>query len=272
QLYAAGQNFVHYFGASKTEQDVDFGGLRIDFGGTKGIFKFFHVGFRSATYDPRNFVTAEDDSQITDLPPSIADDLNETQIQTFSLGLSTDLRDNRVFPLDGFWGSVIAERASDQTNSDVDFSRVTLDARFYKRVLDKNVVAFHLKGGYVTEEAPFYERFYLGGANSLRGYDFSRLTPLGGGTKLILANMEFRFPITTKNFPYHKTSGVIFFDTGGIWLPGQTPRMEDFVTSIGLGVRIRLPVVGVTRFDFAFPLKKIDENDFTAHISLGLTF
>ncbi|RMF59759.1 MAG: hypothetical protein D6743_15890, partial [Calditrichaeota bacterium] len=164
------------------------------------------------------------------------------------------------------------ELAHDQVGSDVNFSKITLDTRFYKRVFDKEVVAFHFKGGYASQNTPFYERFYLGGANSLRGYPDRRLTPVGWGTKLILTNTEFRFPLSTKNFPYHKSSAVLFFDAGGIWKPGQTVRIDDFYAAAGFGFRIKLPIVGVTRFDFSFPLNKIDNNDFQLHISLGHTF
>jgi len=275
EVFDADQNFVHYFESFKTTQDVEFNGLRLKFGGKKGFFKYFHVAYRGEVYNPANFVTGEDDTTINvvDLPQSsISDDLGETRINTLSIGLSADFRDNLAYPTNGFWGSLILENASERPKSDVKFSKVTVDARFYKELFNKKVLAFHFKGGMVDEDAPFYERFYLGGANSLRGYPFSRLTPLGGGTKLILTNTEFRFPLTTKNFPYHKSSGVVFFDAGGIWMPGEDPRLEDFFASFGVGVRVRLPVIGVTRFDFSFPLNKFDENDFKAHISLGHTF
>ncbi|MCH8874012.1 BamA/TamA family outer membrane protein, partial [candidate division KSB1 bacterium] len=211
QLFNAEQRFVHYFGNLETEHNVEFNGLRLKLGGTKGLFKYLHVAFRSETYIPEGFVTTTNDSIISSFPPIIAGDLGETKISTLSLGLSGDFRDNSAYPMNGFWGALIAESSSDKSNSDLTYSKITLDARFFKELHDKKVLAFHFKSGKVGEDAPFYERFYLGGANSLRGYPFSRLTPLVGGTKLILTNTEFRFPLTTKNFPYHKSSGVVFF-------------------------------------------------------------
>ncbi len=55
-------------------------------------------------------------------------------------------------------------------------------------------------------------------------------------------------------------------------MPGEDPRLEDFFASFGVGVRVKLPVIGVTRFDFSFPLNKFDENDYRVHFSLGHTF
>jgi len=272
QLFNAEQRFEHYLGDLKTEQMVEFNGLRLKLGGNKGLFKYLHVAFRSETYIPESFFTTTNDSIISRLPAIISRNLGKTKIGTLSLGLSGDFRDNRAYPMNGFWGALIAESSSDKSNSDLTYTKITLDARFYKELHDKKVLAFHFKGGWVDEDAPFYERFYLGGANSLRGYPFSRLTPLGGGTKLLLTNTEFRFPLTITNFPYHKSSGVVFFDAGGIWMPGEDPRLEDFFASFGVGVRVKLPVIGLTRFDFSFPLNKFDENDFKVHFSLGHTF
>ncbi|MFQ6112783.1 MAG: BamA/TamA family outer membrane protein, partial [bacterium] len=273
ELYGAGHDFIHYFGSNRISHDVDSGGLRIKMGGTQGFFKHIYFAYRIETYKPGlTAQIADNDSTITSFPSAIADDLQKTTIGAFSLALHADFRDNPYYPLNGFWGALVGEVAHDEVGSEINFSKITLDARFYKRVFGRQVFAFHLKSGYATENTPFYERFYLGGANSLRGYPDRRLTPIGWGSKLILTNTEFRFPLSGKNFPYHKTTGILFFDAGGIWLPGQTPKLDDFFTSLGFGFRIKLPIVGITRFDFSFPVNEVDHNDFQFHISLGHTF
>ncbi|MFQ5708639.1 MAG: outer membrane protein assembly factor [bacterium] len=273
ELFAGSQEFIHYFGRDRASQMSDWGGLRFTVGGNHGIFQYLNFSYRIETFTPD--LTADftnRDSTLTDFPNDIADDLPKTQIGAFSLILNADLRDNPVYPLKGFWGALSVELAHDQVGSDRNFSKFTFDGRFYQKFFRRNVFAFHLKGGYIRKQAPFYERFFLGGANSLRGYPDRRLTPVGYGTKLILTNTEIRFPLSSRNFPYHRASGVLFFDAGGLWLPGQTPRIEDIFASVGFGYRIKLPIVGITRFDFAFPLNRVDENDFQFHISLGHTF
>ncbi|MFQ5866068.1 MAG: outer membrane protein assembly factor [bacterium] len=273
ELYGATHDFIHYFGTSRIRQNVASGGFRIKFGGTQGLSKHVYFGYRIETYEPSLTAKITDnDSTITSFPPEIADDLERTKIGAFSLVLHADLRDNPYYPLKGFWGALSGELAHEEVGSEINFSKITLDTRFYQRIFGRQVFAFHLKTGYATENAPFYERFYLGGANSLRGYPDRRLTPIGWGSKLILTNTEFRFPLSSKNFPYHKATGILFFDAGGRWLPDETPKLDDFFTSLGFGFRIKLPIVGITRFDFSFPLNKVDENDFQFHISLGHTF
>ena len=109
-------------------------------------------------------------------------------------------------------------------------------------------------------------------ACDLRGYGDSRLTPEGWGSKLFHASVELRIPISKNNFPYHKSSLILFYDAGGIWQPGESPDVEDMAASVGFGFRTKLPIVGITRFDFSFPLRNVDNNDFQFHLSLGHTF
>ena len=243
---------------NQTKQDVDFGGLRVKIGGNDGLFKYFNLGFKRENYRPDSFVEFLD--------------IDETRISALSLVLQADSRDNPIYPLKGFWGAMSLDFAHDLLGGDRTFVKLTLDSRFYQRVSKRNVFALHLKAGYTEDSAPFYERFFLGGANSLRGYRDRRLTPTGWGTKLLLANAEFRFPISQKDFPYHKVSGVLFLDAGGSWLPGQDPKFDDLFSAAGLGFRVKVPVLGITRFDFSFPLNKVDNEDFQFHVSLGHTF
>lgn len=261
ELFTGSQQFIHYFGADRREQDVGFGGARFELRGRKGWLKHFFYAYRIGSYNPEDF---------SDFPLELS--LAQQQIGAIALGVTSDTRDNAIYPLNGFWGAFTGEIANRQFGSDRAFGKVTLDARFYKQVLRHHVLAMHFKGGYAGANTPFYERFYLGGANSLRGYDDRRLTPIGWGTKHFLASTEFRFPLSSKNFPNHKSSGVVFFDAGGVWSPGQDPKLDDIFTAAGFGFRVRLPVLGTTRFDFSFPLNNVDNSDFKFTVSLGQTF
>ena len=53
---------------------------------------------------------------------------------------------------------------------------------------------------------------------------------------------------------------------------GQTPDIDNFLSAVGFGYRIKLPIVGITRFDVAFPLNKVDNNNAEFHLELGHTF
>jgi outer membrane protein assembly factor BamA len=77
-------------------------------------------------------------------------------------------------------------------------------------------------GGFITGNAPLFERFVLGNSTTLRGWNKYDLDPLGG-TSLAHGTVEF-----------HYRYFQVFCDTGAIWDRGQdgTPH-----TSAGVGLR-----------------------------------
>ena len=275
ELHGGQQRFIHYIDSQEAIQDVDVGGLDIRFGGNKGIFKYIYFGFQTKTYQPKaSLKFTENDSTVEEagIPIELALQAQKRQFSTISIGLHADLRDNAIYPLKGFWGALIFGQTKETLEIKNHFRRFTVDARAYQQVVNKNVIAVNLKAGYVGDEATFYQRFYLGGANSFRGVPERRLTPLGYGTKFFLSHLELRFPFSSKSVLKTGASGVLFFDIGGLWQAGQDPKGEDLFNSFGFGFRFKLPVVGLTRMDFSFPLDEINDDDFQFHLSLGHAF
>ena len=75
-----------------------------------------------------------------------------------------------------------------------------------------------------SSKVPIFERFFAGGAKSIRGYDERKVGPLDtstgdpiGGEALLTANIEYTIPI----IEFVKLAA--FFDTGNIW-----EKVEDF--------------------------------------------
>ncbi|HUP22559.1 MAG TPA: BamA/TamA family outer membrane protein [Thermoanaerobaculia bacterium] len=99
------------------------------------------------------------------------------------------------------------------------------------------------------------ERFFAGGAFSVRGYPREGIGPLEslgdcesplGGEALFVMNQELRFPI------FGDFGGVLFLDIGNVW--GQVGDFgQDFEVGVGAGARWRSPV-GLLRLDVAAPL------------------
>ena len=134
----------------------------------------------------------------------------------------------------------------------------------------KSVLALRLKAATTTESTPYYERFYLGGAYSLRGFADRSLTPVGYGTRLFLGSVEWRVPVAGRNPQKPSFVGAVFFDAGSIGTPPTKFADDDILTAFGFGVRIKVPVVGWLRLDFAYPEKRPD--DFRFHLGVGQPF
>lgn len=214
-------------------------------------------------------------------------------LQTVRLGMLSgsfvqDRRDNPANPRHGMYNTGDFELSGKFFGSDRSFARALLrNATYYS--LGKNwvlarqtqfgvIVPFSPPAGIGAQESvPLPERFYAGGADSLRAFPFNEagprdtgapLIPNGptseptgfplGGNALFLNNIEFRFPFLGENI-----QGVLFHDMGNVFssLSSISFRFHqnnvgDFnymVHDVGFGVRYKTPV-GPLRVDLAYSI------------------
>ena len=127
----------------------------------------------------------------------------------------------------------------------------------------KLVLVFHLRAGYLGGEdiKPLrYERFYLGGIDSIRGYDLYSITPshgyeAHGGNQMAMLNVEYRFPITDM------LRGLIFFDSGQTWADDTWP-WDNFIPRKSIGVGLRIDLLGaLARLEYGYPLDPAREGE-----------
>ena len=170
-----------------------------------------------------------------------------------------DSRDNIYDPTRGRRISYTAQWAGHGLGGDFDFYKFTAEARMYKKLGAKNVLAFRARGGFIQGDAPYSQLFTLGGADSLRGYEDDQFR----GKYMYNATLEFRFPIVKK------VSGVLFTDIGDAWdAPNVTwyNSKKTFNYGIGAGVRVTTPI-GPVKLDYGVGKHK---NKF--HFSFGTQF
>jgi translocation and assembly module TamA len=147
---------------------------------------------------------------------------------------------------------------------------------------DRIILAGRIGLGSVTgaplAEIPATHRFYAGGGNSVRGYRYRSLSPLGptgeviGGRSLLEASFETRFKITD-------SIGVVpFFDIGGAY-DNSVPNLSSFQDfqdelhyAAGLGFRY-YTAIGPIRVDAAVPLNKREgDRSFAIYVGIGQAF
>jgi translocation and assembly module TamA len=112
-------------------------------------------------------------------------------------------------------------------------------------------------------ELPASVRFFAGGDNSVRGYDFETLGPVDedgeviGGSELATGSFEFEQPLRAR------WSLALFVDSGNAF------EGSDFDTKTGAGIggRWQSPL-GPIRIDFAHPFDH-PTDDWRVHITLG---
>ena len=136
--------------------------------------------------------------------------------------------------------------------------------------------------GYGPAAVPFNELYTPGGVNwwegtMIRGYLEQSVgprnasgTPIGGHSQLIF-NVEMSLPIVKQQF-----FGLAFFDAGNSWERVGETSLFDLRRSLGFGVRIMTPVLGVMGFDFAWGLdrRRVDgaAPQMVTHFQIGPQF
>jgi outer membrane protein insertion porin family len=118
------------------------------------------------------------------------------------------------------------------------------------------------RGGYVSENSggtlPDYEKFYLGGINTLRGFDWQDIHlvdeqgNIKGGNKFVQFNFEFLFPLVKDQ----GFVGVIFYDTGQVYDSGESVDLGNLRESAGAGIRWFSPI-GPIRVEYGYILDPV---------------
>ena len=196
--------------------------------------------------------------------------------------------DNLIDSHRGYVATAHLEQAGGWLGGDFDYTETVLEGRYYQSLGTRAVVAVKARAGSVaalgtSDQAtvvPFFKRYFLGGATTLRGwgrYDVSPLDstnePIGGQTVFNFST-EIRVPITGK------FSGVLFLDGGNVWADPWTFKVADMRYDVGPGLRYVTPI-GPLRFDFGYQLNPIpdlvldgepEKRHFRLHFSIGQAF
>jgi outer membrane protein insertion porin family len=105
-----------------------------------------------------------------------------------------------------------------------------------------------------VDDVPIFDRYFLGGANTLRGFSYRQVGPKDingeptGGNSYINATAEYTFPIV------ERIRGAVFFDIGEVERDAYSFSFSDLHSDAGVGVRLNLPV-GPLRLDYGYPIQ-----------------
>jgi outer membrane protein assembly complex protein YaeT len=221
-----------------------------------------------------------------------------------------DLRDNPFNPRKGSLlglrvelGHSFGQDKDSSTDNQEEFTTffLMLDGRAsaYIPLSRQTTLALSLRAGIILRPdwahpwTPSHRRFYMGGRNTLRGFDEDSLRPVNqtcsdittlskcfplGGERYLLFKVEYRFPLLLDIL-----DGAFFADLGNLWMPkgeanadssGALFQFEenDFFlrSTAGFGVRLNTPI-GPLTLDFGFNLKPINnEPNWNVHFNVGV--
>jgi len=185
--------------------------------------------------------------------------------------------DDKIYPTKGTYFKSNFDIAASFLDSDSNFFRTTFDWRHYYNLGKKKVFVVRTKWGYLTEfaessDVPFFEKFFLGGSSTIRGYKGRRIGPLDsdlyplGGKFFGVLNLEFRFPL------YKKWYSALFWDTGFLVDKPYQFSISKLKYGSGIGLRYKTKW-GFIRVDFAGKIGPDKDTSRTRiHVSFGLPF
>ena len=201
---------------------------------------------------------------------ALLDEAGTNLISSATPSLTYDSRDNVFYPRKGNYFTTSLEFAGGLLSGDKNFWKFFSQASHYIPMPANAALEFKGRVGLAeafgsSTTVPIYERFFAGGAYSLRGYDERKVGPVDpatsdplGGASMLIGNIEYTYPL----FSFLKVAA--FYDVGNVWDKlGNLGSSKDsnginsggFKSDVGLGLRINTPI-GPIMLDYGIPMNK----------------
>ncbi len=250
---------------------------------SKSIGSGFRLGKNISEYDSVSFRYRFENVKVSDVAEADETEFfkNETRVTSrVAPAFVHDSRDNFLNPSQG-WRHVIGFELAGLGGAK--FTKSSYEVTYYHPLWGKFVGAAHARvnyaAGYGGEEVPGFERYFMGGPTSLRGYTIDDVGPKDrsgdpiGGDQSLLMNLELQYPFT-KSF-----RGFVFYDRGNVYGDGfnTSTTSSDFDlgemrSSVGAGIRFISPF-GPLGFAYGIKLdKETGEEAAEFHFSAGSAF
>ena len=229
---------------------------------TRALGSDFLIGGVSYTFEDVGILNV-----LTNSPQSIRDEAGHTLLSKFGASLAYDTRNSVLLPNRGQRTELSAEIASSLLGGGKDFYKVELKTAWYFRGFFPGHV-FELMGraGVAdafgdTEDLPFYERYYLGGIYSLRGYRYRGVGPREqiagdgyepvGGDTYWFGSGEYSIPVFQQERVGVRLAA--FYDIGNVASDAYDFDFGNYSDNWGFGLRLNLPI-GPLRLDYGIPI------------------
>jgi len=237
----------------------------------------FSFGFSAEGVRPEStYVESESGREhgFAELPLSLQAGTRKTVITGLVFRVVRNTRDRPGYPQSGSFALLQVRSNSTFFGGDVTFSKAECDFRKYIGLGNWCVLSSRLAAGIVSRGTPYYDRFFLGGAYSVRGFRGLSLSPPSGSDGFVIASNELRFPLiaATADVP-PRLAGLVFIDAGIGWERNNPLKSSDIEAAAGYGIRLRLPWVGTLGLDMGVPFTDGRTGDrFYVHGCLGFSF
>jgi outer membrane protein insertion porin family len=247
-------------------------GGKLRFGFPLGID--FSRGTVTYTYDNAEVSNVAETASLV-----IKDIEGENLTSSLEFGITRDSRDKRFNARRGSVNSLSTEYAGGILAGDNYFTKYRARSAWFFPLFEHSSFSVQGRWGYMERrpggKLPIYEKFMVGGMNTVRGFENSSISPVDpisgdkiGGEKMMVYNAELRFPLQQEQ----GVVGVLFFDAGNVFGKDDPITFEGIRRSAGAGIRWYSPA-GPLRLEWGYNLdRRADEPSSNWEFTIGTPF
>lgn len=180
------------------------------------------------------------------------------------LTLTRDTRDSAFLPTRGNLTQTSVMFAGGPLMGDTDIYQLESRSTQFVPLWFGHVLSLKGQAGVVdthsdADRVPIFDRYFLGGANTIRGFKYRKVGPVDeneeplGGSSMVFGSLEYTVPVM------NKVRFATFYDAGMVW-PDAYEFKTDFNSSYGVGLRLDIPMLPL-RLDYSWPLETSPHND-----------
>ena len=212
--------------------------------------------------------------------PIFQDAKGGSRVGRMFLSLNRDTRNSATNPTSGYDIGTYTYLTTRALGASNDYYKFELRAiNFFPFFHDWFVLTTGAKigtmGTFNGERVPLYDRYFLGGGDSVRGFPYRSIGPVDnnddnyGGEFMYLFTAELSHPI------YKFLRGAVFCDVGDA-TSGHIGPISQPNVGVGYGLRIMIPQLGMPiRLDLAYPIVCNQEGvhrRLRFHFNMGFSF
>jgi outer membrane protein insertion porin family len=232
-----------------------------------------------------NIIRNDGTTNRANISQDIFDEGGRRLVSKIGPSIAYDTRNNSLMPTRGQRTELSGEFAGGVLGGDTDFYKAELKSAWYfPGFFEGHVLEVIGQTGFVNsygdgdrgrDRVPIFDRYFLGGLYSLRGYRYRDVgpqdrfgEPLGGNTYWF-GSAEYSIPII------ERLRFAMFYDIGNVYAQSFSfnPNGGKFYNdNWGIGLRINIPMLGPLRLDYGFPITHDDNLNDSGRFNFGVGY
>ena len=259
-------------GSGLRREEVDF--TRLEYGGGLGAHKYFP---QSAT-DVSLGYNYQILNALDTFPGVASEGLTNPAVGSITADLKFDRRDSPLYPRRGYKLFATVESATEYLGGDANYERVELSPAWYHPLGNGCYLSLRVSHGVdvsfgsVANNLPFNKRFFPGGADSIRGYQYDEASPRNALGQTVGAETYTLGTVQLEQALTPRWSLIVFSDSLGFAQNVDHWPFDTGLFSVGGGIWWRT-LIGPVRLEYGHNLNpRPGDPSGTLQFSLGFPF